>query len=298
MTRRPRRSADRVPPLVTGTVAVVAAVALLTACSSGDDAPAAATTTMAPATTPPTTAPPVATTEAAVGAGQPFTVWLLRDGRLSPGQVRIAQGPDGPREALDALLAGRTPLEEDLGLQTGLSTYVQVQSWEQQGGTVVVGFNRAFETAQTRPQVAQVVWTLTQFPGIDAVQLLIDGLPNGATGVPPMDRFEVDEVAPPVLVDAPLPGSALPGPASPLVVTGTTAPGAVVGWRLEAPDGTPLATGGADEVAEAPGPDARTAWRTTVALPTGLAGDVRLVAFDTSTGAEVYPQVIPLTLTP
>ena len=281
-------------------VALTAAASVAQACSDGSaSTDARATTSSAPTTTttaaPPTTLAPVATTAAPRGAGAPYTVWLLRDGRLSPGEQRTSVGDDTPRESVEALIAGRTEAEDALGLQTGVSSAVTIQSWEQEGTTVIVGFNRAFETAQTRPQVAQVVWTLTQFDGIDAVQFLIDGRTNGATGVPPMDRFEVDEVAPPVLVDAPLPATVL-GDATDLTVTGTTAPGATVGWRLEDGGGATLAAGGPDEVAPEPGPDTRTAWRTEIPLPPGTTGTIRLVVFDASDGLEVYPQVIPLTL--
>ena len=58
-------------------------------------------------------------------------------------------------------------------------------------GIAHVDFNRNFETADTRPQTAQVVYTLTQFPQVKKVQFLIDGQPNGATGVPPISRADV-----------------------------------------------------------------------------------------------------------
>lgn len=277
--------------LLAGTVVLAGA-----ACSGGTEDGAAGSdrsaTSVPPSTA--TTAAPVATTKAAVGAGEPYTVWFLRDGRLSPGERRTAAGPDAPREAVDALIAGRTGGEELLGLQTGVHANVEVLSWEHHGDTVVVGFNRAFETAQTRPQVAQVVWTLTQFPGIEQVQFLIDGRPNGATGVPPVDRGDLSDIWAPVMVDAPLPGASVAGGALELV--GTTAPGATVGWRLEDGTGATVASGGADEVAAAPGPDGRTAWRTSTAVPGGLTGGARLVVFDATSGVEAFPQVVPLTI--
>ena len=58
-------------------------------------------------------------------------------------------------------------------------------------GVAVVDFNRAFETRDTRPQVAQVVYTLTQFPQVTKVRFLIEGQPNGATGVPPIGRSDL-----------------------------------------------------------------------------------------------------------
>jgi hypothetical protein len=241
-----------------------------------------------------TTVLPVATTKVTPGPGQRYTVWYLRDGRLSPGEVRTTVTGEGPGELLRALVEGPTEADRGLGLQTGVQRNVEVFSIEQQGDTLVVGFNRAIETAQTRPQVAQVVWLLTQLPGVERVQFLVDGRPNGATGVPPISRADLDDVSAPVMVDDPLPAAVLG--AGPIVATGTVAPGATVGWRLEDGFGTPLASGAADELASSPGSDGRTAWRFTAPVADGTAGVVRLVVFDTSAGQEVFPQVIPVTV--
>lgn len=241
-----------------------------------------------------TAALPVATTKVAPGAGQPFTVWYLRDGRLSPGEVRTTVTGEGPGELLRALVDGPTGADRQLGLQTGVQRNVEVFSIEQQGDTLVVGFNRAIETAQTRPQVAQVVWLLTQLPGVERVQFLIDGRPNGATGVPPISRADLDDLWAPVMVDDPLPAAVLGD--GPIVATGTVAPGATVGWRLEDGFGTPLASGVADQLATSPGSDGRTAWRFTAPVTDGTAGVVRLIVFDASAGLEVFPQVVPVTV--
>jgi len=40
--------------------------------------------------------------------------------------------------------------------------------------------NRYFETAKTRPQAAQVVFVLTQFPEIKQVTITVENMPNGA----------------------------------------------------------------------------------------------------------------------
>jgi spore germination protein GerM len=66
-----------------------------------------------------------------------------------------------------------------------------VNSFTIDGANITVDFNRAFETADTQPQVGQVVYTLTQFAGIDTVTFLVDGQPNGATGVKPIGRSGV-----------------------------------------------------------------------------------------------------------
>ena len=101
-------------------------------------------------------------------------------------------GPDLAARALDVLIAG--PSDTDAvaaGLTSAISPKVVVNSFTIEGDNVTVDFNRAFETADTQPQTGQVVYTLTQFTGIRTVTFLIDGQPNGATGVRPLDRTTV-----------------------------------------------------------------------------------------------------------
>ncbi len=88
-------------------------------------------------------------------------------GTVTPGAVR-PDGPDPVRGALDALVAGPTPEEAAFGAGTALDKGVVVNSLVVGAdGVATVDFNRKFETRDTRPQVAQVVYTLTQFPQVD-----------------------------------------------------------------------------------------------------------------------------------
>ena len=89
--------------------------------------------------------------------------------------------------ALRTLIAGTDAVDVAAGLSNAVAKTVVLDSVTQQGHVAIVDFGRKFESANTRPQVGQVVYTLTQFPGIDQVQFLIDGQPNGATGVPPVE---------------------------------------------------------------------------------------------------------------
>jgi spore germination protein GerM len=166
---------------------VLAVVALVTAasCSSSDE------TTSQPTLQPSSTAstlPSPTTDPTAVAAVQQY---FLRDGVLVAGEARLVPGPDLAARALDVLVAGPTDADKAAGLTTGISPRVVVNSFTIAGTNVTVDFNRAFETADTQPQVGQVVYTLTQFAGIDTVTFLIDGEPNGATGVRAIARSGV-----------------------------------------------------------------------------------------------------------
>ena len=96
------------------------------------------------------------------------------------------------RSTLDQLVAGPSPDEAAFGAGTAIEKGVDVQSLTiDADGVATVDFNRKFETKDTRPQVAQVVYTLTQFPQVTKVRFLIEGQPNGATGVPPVGRSDL-----------------------------------------------------------------------------------------------------------
>jgi hypothetical protein len=169
-------------------VVVTLTVVALTGCGSSDSASSDGTTTTVGPTT--TTLPPPTTDSAAVAA---VDMYFLRDGVLAKGEARLAPGPDLALRALETLMAGPTEADAAAGLYSGIAPRVSLLAFSIEGNNVTVDFNRAFETRDTQPQVGQVVYTLTQFAGLTTVTFLIDGEPNGATGVHPLDRSDVRE---------------------------------------------------------------------------------------------------------
>jgi hypothetical protein len=169
------------------TLLVAALLIIAAACGSAEGNGSSSTTEPHAATAAPTLPPPT-TDPSAVAATQEY---FLRDGVLVAGEARLVPGPDLAARALDVLVAGPTDADRAAGLTTGISPRVVVNSFTIDGTNITVDFNRAFETADTQPQVGQVVYTLTQFSGIDTVTFLIDGEPNGATGVKPIARSGV-----------------------------------------------------------------------------------------------------------
>ena len=117
--------------------------------------------------------------------------YFLLDGVIAAGEARLVPGPDVALRALEVLVAGPTEADSAAGLTSAIAPKVSILSFAIDGDNATVDFNRAFETADTQPQVAQVVYTLTQFTGLNTVTFLIDGEPNGATGVRPLDRADV-----------------------------------------------------------------------------------------------------------
>ncbi len=181
-------------------VAILSVLALAVACSS----------TSHPRATTSTTRSGPATTATATASLDGFTPFFLKGGQVSPGHRRPMPTTDPLGTALRSLIAGTDAVDVAAGLSNAVAKSVVIDSITQQGHVVIVDFGRKFESANTRPQVGQVVYTLTQFPGVDQVQFLIDGQPNGATGVPPWSRGDLADMTPAILVLAPAPADQLP----------------------------------------------------------------------------------------
>lgn len=278
------------PPTTRARLGVSTLIALLAlvaaACgSSASDAPTGSGTTAAPATASTTTteAPIVPATTDPPDTTR-FNVYWLRDCpsadaatevggcRLAVGESRTTTEPDILTAALVALGDGPNDAERDAGLSSNIRPIVDLAGVTVTDGVAVVDYNRYFETATTRPQLAQVVYTLTQFPSVTAVQFLIDGAPNGATGTRPTNRDDVLELAPPVLVEAPA-MNAVVGPT--FAVGGTLAgPDVTFATQVIGPDGVALAEAPGTPVAGAPDPPPFVQRLTT---PSGTAGPVTLL---------------------
>jgi hypothetical protein len=180
--------------------AVAAAAVLLGACSSSEGS----------ASPPSSSVPSPSTT---IGAIPPpttgYTPFFLKNGLVSPGHRRAIDPKDPLGTALRALIAGPDAVDAAAGLSTTLATDVEIDSLTLTKGVVTVDFSRRFESANTRPQVGEVVYTMTQFPGVHAVIFMVDGTPNGAAGVGPQDRADLADMTPPVLPLSPAPADRL-----------------------------------------------------------------------------------------
>lgn len=131
-----------------------------------------------------TSAPAAAPTEPALPATT-ATVYLVRDDRLVPTQRSVTEL--APEDVIAALLAGPTPSEEATGLRSALEPGELVNSAERAGDHAHVDLAPAFTAgaaAEQRTALAQMTYTLTEIPGIEAVTFTLDGEP---TNVPRAD---------------------------------------------------------------------------------------------------------------
>jgi germination protein M len=137
-------------------------------------------------------------------------VYGIKNGQLWPVRRVVPSTESVERAALDELLAAPTDQEfEELGLRN----YAAPSDGDLQGLEIEGAFARVESTADLREDgLAQIVFTLTQFPGITSVQVTT---PEGARTY---GRADFEEFTPPILVEDPL---AYEEVTSPLRVTGT-----------------------------------------------------------------------------
>ena len=165
--------------LVAAAAAVAVAVALLVAgCGGGDDAaPDDVVTTPAPSTT------------------NDVRIYFLRDGKVWPVLREVPKKRAQANAALDFLSEGPTAQEKnELGLTTALPD--DVGTWSLLGPP---GGQRGAASLETggrlsRPARAQITYTLTQFPLLEAVIL-----PDRT-----YRRSDLEDLTPAILVESPL----------------------------------------------------------------------------------------------
>jgi hypothetical protein len=131
-------------------------------------------------------------------------VYFLRDGKVAPVSRAVVAGGEVGAAALRELLKGPQSGEEDL--ETAIPPGTELESLTIEGGVASV------ELSKQPPQddaLAQVVYTLTQFPTVKRVDVGADT---------PLGRGAFENETPAVLVESPLPGESVePG----FEVTGT-----------------------------------------------------------------------------
>lgn len=220
---------------------LIVSVGLLAACGTGGagklgpvpTGPARASSPAAPAgTTQPagggqSPAPVPTATSPQSAAGQvSLQAWFTRQGKLFGTQRGVPATASVGRTALDQLLAGPSAAESAAGLRSLIPAGTQLLGLTISSGTATVDLSSSFTSAaspSTMPlRIAQVVYTLAQFPSVTGVQFKVDG--QGVTvlgGVPvqsPQTTAMYDGYLPAITVQNPVIGAQL---SSPVTVSGT-----------------------------------------------------------------------------
>jgi germination protein M len=131
-------------------------------------------------------------------------LYFLRDGKVGLARRSIVTGPQIGTATVRELLDGPTAADEAAGLRTAVPSGTELERLTIEDGVAQVELSKALD----EPAIAQVVYTLTQFPTVRRVEL------EGERHV----RGDFEELTPAVLVESPAPGEEI---SSPLRIAGT-----------------------------------------------------------------------------
>ena len=203
---------------------VLAVVAVLATACGDDGSTAAGSTSSAVVTTSSTsTSSPSATADE--GTQAPVRVYFAANETIATAG-RMVASPAVARGAIESLLEGPQGIETEIGQVSEIPEGTELLDVVVADGTAAVDLSREFESGggslSMQLRAAQVVFTLTQFDTVDAVDFSIEGTPVealGGEGVPAdgVDRGDFEGVTPRILVESPVPGEEV---TSPLPITG------------------------------------------------------------------------------
>jgi spore germination protein GerM len=136
-------------------------------------------------------------------ARDPFTIYFLGSERLMPVQRQAEHAP-GLATALDILAEGPTAEEIALGLQSAVGPESPARPVGNEEDVAVVELTDAFLAGSSDQIVglAQIVYTLTEIPGLGRVQFLVAGEPvevprgDGVLTTEPVSRADYILLAP------------------------------------------------------------------------------------------------------
>ena len=208
---------------VTAAVGICAAFGFLAACGANDEpvslgpVPSGAATTELVATVP----APTATITQEAGAKVTYEVWFTRvetEGRETEPHLFVVHRTQPATRAvgaaaLEALLAGPSDQEVNGDVATAVPAGTELLGLDIADGVATVDLSSEFEAGggsrSIRLRLAQVVFTLTQFPTVKRVLFRLDGEPvdvfsgEGLVLDEPVTRADYDELVPTILVESP-----------------------------------------------------------------------------------------------
>lgn len=286
-----------------------------TAMPAPDPTPEPTTEPTPEPTTEPTaepTADPTATSEPAATPEPTVTpmpeqnvvrVYWFRDTGIAVGG-RLVDTPMLAARAMEELLAGPNTLETELGMVSGIPAGTEVLGLAVADGVATIDLSSEFETTGlgTTGEIAlvsQVVFTLTQFPTVDTVNIWIEGeereaiLSHGLLATDLTRQGFLDAVAPAIVIESPYPGELV---TSPLVVTGFSRTfEATVVYVVTIPPSDEIVDEGFTTAAQ-PDVDKFGPWDFTVNFDPEVAGFGAIIAFEESAqdGSQINIYEVPV----
>lgn len=248
---------------------LLAAIIVLAACAGGETETVTVrvTVTETATGTVPGTAPAV------------LTLYFLRDGNVTPVSRAVVAAPDVGASAVRELLKGPSP--EDAAVETAIPAGTELEGLTIESGVASVELSTQLTDDAA---LAQLVYTLTQFPSVKRVDFGTDA---------PVGRRAFEAQTPPILVESPLPGESVePG----FEVTGTANTfEATFNYELKDASGKVLSK---DFVTATSGSGTRGTFEFNVPYEAGRPQDGTLVVFEVSAedGSRTHESEIPLHL--
>jgi hypothetical protein len=155
-------------------------------------------------------------------------VWFARDNALVEVRRTHQPTPLVATAAINALLAGPAPEERVRGLGTALPPGTKLLGIAIHDGVATIDLTSEYQSGagsrSMQMRLAQVVYTLTQFPTVQRVRFRLDGSPvnvfssEGITLDHPVGRSDYADLLPAIVVGKPAPGDQV---TSPVTVSGT-----------------------------------------------------------------------------
>lgn len=256
-------------------------------------------TTTAPATTGPTTTAPTTTAPATMDV----RVYFMRGDKIGVAHRTVTATRQVATAAMTELLAGPTASDSAAGLTTAIPSGTVLLGIDVAGGIATVDLTGAFGSGggslSMVSRLAEVTYTLTQFPTITGVNFRLDGKAVtvfGGEGIVldhPATRSGFESVTPAILVEFPGRGWAV---GTPLRVAGTANVfEAQFQAEITGSGGRVIAT---KSIRATSGTGTRGTFDTTISFPSSLSGPATLTVFDISAkdGSRIDVVTIPLEL--
>jgi germination protein M len=243
-TRRPgRRRAPRCITLAGVLVLALLVFALgVVACGSGDEVGDGGTVSTTEGSETTVTVPPeestttstseatetTTTTSAAEEETMKVRVYYSRDEKMSAHARVVPKSDAVGAAAMKALLEGPTAAEKEASVVSNIPEGTTFLGLTIDNGLATVDLSKEYASGggslSMAMRLAEVVFTLTQFPTVQGVNFMLDGEPVevfGGEGLildHPVDRTDYEELSPAILVESPTLGETI---TSPVRVTGT-----------------------------------------------------------------------------
>lgn len=172
--------------------------------------------------------PPTTVTTAPADGTIKVNVYYSRDEKMSA-HARVLPRTEGVgAAAVKALLQGPTAQEREAGVFSAIPEGTTFLGLDIENGIATVDLSREYASGggslSMAMRLAEVVFTLTQFPTVQGVSFKLDGEPVevfGGEGIildHPVDRSDYEDLSPAILVESPTLGETI---TSPVRVRGT-----------------------------------------------------------------------------